>query len=98
MNTTNTDFIAEFQLDGTLIPFLRHRQESQDAAGIGIVVSRVDDTTTINSGTDQRFTAVLKDTLNITAGAHNLDLVFAASSTLDDPTIYRSIITVKRVS
>jgi len=90
-----TDFISELRHNGATLA--RQRHEPQDVAGVGIVADTINAAGTINTGTDQRYPSYMEDDVQLLAGSHTFELVFAASTTNDEPTVYQSLVKVRRV-
>jgi len=95
-NSGSTDFVGELKLGATTLA--RHVQEPKDTAGTGVVGIRLDGGASLNTSTDQRHPATLKDVQNLAAGAQTITFEFAASSTTDRPAVYQSLIIIRRVS
>jgi len=95
MNVGSTDFIGELRSDG--VTLYRHRQEVKDVAGTGVNSIRLDGGANLNTGTDQRHTAIYRDIVGYNKGDTPLiEFLFAASSTFDRPAVYGSLITIER--
>ena len=58
---------------------------------------RQDNGGTVNSGTDQRHTASMREVISLASGANTISLDYAASTASDVPTIYQAIISIRRV-
>ena len=95
-NNGSADFRARAQIDNTTTLF-EHIQEPKDIAGTGINLPNTDGGTT-NSGTNQRHLASGADVINLTAGAHTIEIDFACSNANEEAAIYRGLITIERWS
>lgn len=94
LNDGSADFIGELILDGST-QIYDHRQEPKDTGGTGITLPNTGGGNT-NTGTDQRHPADFSDVINLTAGAHTIDLNFAGSAAGDAAAIYRAAIMIER--
>lgn len=92
-NSGGTDFISELRQDNATL--VRQRHEPQDTAGTGVTSVRLDNGANLDTGTDQRYPAMMTDIVTLTKGVqYDFTFVFAGSTTFDIPAVYRSLITL----
>ena len=95
-NDAGQDFIAEVDIDGTVIS--NHRQEPKDVGGTGVVLPVIGGGTA-NTGTNQRHIESGVDIqAGLTAGSTTIRIRFAGSQANDEAAIYRARIYIRRVA
>ena len=97
LNDAANDFVSRLELDDTLsIGYRDHIQEPKDAGGAGEILG-VFGGGTQNTGTNQRYHTTIPRVLNISAGAHFIDLDWACSENNDRAAIYSAMILVEKL-
>lgn len=92
-----SDFEGRIQLDGVDLPRSEHIQEPKDVGGTGETCANFGGGTD-NSGTNQRYGKSYSKYINVTTGAHTIDLDFASGGAGGiEATIYGATISIKRV-
>lgn len=94
LNSTNSDFVAQIELDDNTIldEFVR---EAKDSAGAGIVVNNLAGGT-FNSGTNQRYKYGGHSIVLLSDGSHTIDMDVACSLANTEAVFYRGVISIER--
>lgn len=94
LNDGNNNFQARVQIDNTTT-IMEHDQEPGDSAGTGVSLPLVGGGPSTDSGTDQRHLAAGFDIVNLTSGAHTIELDYKCQVVNQEAAIYRGILSIE---
>jgi len=94
LNVATSDFVGTLLVGNDVV--MTHRQEPQDIAGVGEVITNLDGGT-LNTGTDQRQQHSGFALVDLPVGVETVDLQFANSIANNEAAIYRAYLIVERV-
>ena len=94
LNDVNNNFQARVQIDNTTT-IMEQDQEPADSAGTGVNLPLVGGGTSTDSGTDQKHLAAGFDIVNLTSGAHTIELDYRCQVATQEAAIYRGILSIE---
>lgn len=94
LDNIQNDFVSRVQIDNTTT-ILEHQQEPKDSGGNGPTLPETGGGTE-PTGTNQKHPTCGFDIINLTSGAHTIELDFACSSVGTRAVIYRGILAIER--